>query len=84
MVLELEFENIVFSDIIAWTRNVHTVSKKGKAGKGKIILKGFVKVQTEVSEHNPELLPPIGVFELPQQVARQLVFKGSLVIHDRH
>ena len=42
----------------------------------------FVEIETEVSEHNPELLPPISRLELPQQVPAHLIllkYDGPIV-----
>lgn len=36
-------------------------------------LVSLVEEQAEVGKDNPELLPPVTVLELPQEVARQLV-----------
>lgn len=33
----------------------------------------FVEEQAEVGEDDPQFLPPVAVFELPQQVPRELV-----------
>jgi hypothetical protein len=41
-------------------------------------LEGFVEVEAEVGEDNPELLPAVAVLELSQQVAGQLVLQRSL------
>ena len=44
-----------------------------------LYLEGFVEVQAEVCEYDPELLPAVAVLELAQQVARQLILQRSLV-----
>ena len=41
-------------------------------------LEGFVEVEAEVGEHDPELLPAVAVLELAQQVTRQLVLQSAL------
>lgn len=38
-------------------------------------LVGLVEEQAEVGEDHPELLPAVAVFELPQQVSRQLILQ---------
>jgi len=40
-------------------------------------LKSFVEKQTEVGEHDPQLLPAVAVFEFAQQVTAQLILKDS-------
>ena len=40
-------------------------------------LGGFVEEQAEVGEHHPQLLPPVAVFEFPQQVPRQLILQDK-------
>jgi hypothetical protein len=47
-------------------------------------LEGFVKVETEVGKDHPELLPPVRVLELSEQISRQLVLQCSLVVDDCH
>lgn len=36
---------------------------------------GLIEEQAEVGEDHPELLPAVAVFELPQQVSRQLILQ---------
>jgi hypothetical protein len=43
-------------------------------------LEGFVKVETEVGEDDPELLPAVAVLELAEQVAGQLIFQRPLLL----
>lgn len=35
----------------------------------------FVEEEAEVREDHPQLLPPVAVFEFPQQVPRQLILQ---------
>ena len=42
-----------------WTGSVDTVTKEGKTGEGEVVLEGFVEVETEVGEDDPELLPSV-------------------------
>ena len=44
MVLELELEDIVFSNVVALAGDVHAVSEEGEAGQGEIVLKCLVEV----------------------------------------
>lgn len=44
----------------------------------------LVEEETEVGEDNPELLPAVGVLELSQQVAAQLVAERLDVIGSAH
>ena len=69
MILELEFEDVVFANIVIGGRNINVITKKRKTGERKVVLEGFVEVETKVGEHNPQLLPAIAVLELPQQVS---------------
>ena len=41
-------------------------------------LKGFEEVKTGVSEDDPQLLPPVRVLELPQQVSAEHGLKGEV------
>jgi len=68
VVLELEFEHVVLTDIITWVWSVDIVAQQRKAGQREIILKCFVEVQTEISEDHPEFLPSVGVLELPEEI----------------
>lgn len=40
-------------------------------------LMGFVEEQAEVGKNNPEFLPAVAVFELSEQVARELVLSEA-------
>jgi hypothetical protein len=42
-------------------------------------LEGLVKVEAEVGEYHPELLPAVAVLELAEQVAGQLVLQRPLL-----
>lgn len=84
VVLELELEDIVLVDLVRRARSVHAVTKEGQAGQGEVVLEGFVEVETEVGKDHPELLPPVRVLELSEQISRQLVLQRSLVVDDCH
>ena len=64
--------------------DIDAVAEERQAGEGEIVLEGFVEVEAEVGEDHPQLLPPIGVLELAEQVPGQLVLQSSLVVHDGH
>lgn len=40
-------------------------------------LMGLVEEKTEVGEDDPKFLPAIAVFELPQQIPRQLILNEN-------
>ena len=82
MILELKFEHIILADVVRHSGCVHVVAEQGKTGEREVILESFVEVETEVGEHDPQLLPAVAVLELPEEVARQLVLEGALVVHD--
>ena len=84
VILELKFEDVVLTDIITWVWSVNIVAQQRKTGQRKVILKCFVEVETEVGEDHPQLLPSVRVFELPEQIAGQLVLQRLLVVHDGH
>ena len=44
----------------------------------------FVEEQTEVREHDPQLLPAVGILELSQKIAAQLILDCLSMIVDRH
>ena len=69
MVLELELEDIVLGDIVVGSGDINIVTQERQTGQRKVILEGFVEIETEVGKHDPQLLPAIAVLELPQQVA---------------
>ena len=64
--------------------DIHAVAEEREARQGEIVLEGFVEVEAEVGEDHPKLLPAVGVLELAEEVAGELVLQGPLVVHDGH
>merc|ERR550517_1458353 len=65
VVLELQLEDVVLRDLVRGARGVYAVTKEGQACQREVILEGFVEVEAEVSEDDPQLLPPVRVLKLP-------------------
>ena len=45
---------------------------------------GFVEEQAELGEDDPQLLPPVRILELPQQVPAHVVAQRHHVVAARH
>lgn len=103
---EVEFEDVVFVDVLRLGRNSDGVAKQREARQRIVILwtgdrpqwprfyqkhtcmckhrcspsctthlVWLVEEEAEVGEHHPEFLPTVAVFELSQQVSRELVLE---------
>ncbi len=68
MVLELQLEDQVLADVVLLAGPEHPVAEEREAGQREVVLEGLEEVQAAVGEHHPQLLPPVGVLELAQQV----------------
>lgn len=71
----MQLEHVIFVDVLGLRGDGERVAKQRQAGKGVIVLVRFVEEEAEVREDHPQLLPPVAVFEFPQQVPRQLILQ---------
>lgn len=82
--LELQFEHVLFVDAVGLVGGAHRVSEQRETRQREIVLMSFVEEQAEVCENHPEFLPAVAVFELSEQISRQLVLHGLAVVGHGH
>ena len=83
MILELQLKHKVLLYAVLCYGLEHPVAEQGEAGQRKVVLKRLEEVQATVGEHHPQLLPPVGVLELSQQVPVEEERKLSRAFHRR-